>query len=233
MKPNINNLILAIKRSGMEPPTEIVADGKRHKFIAGKDKTDHPIFGYYIAKEGFGLYWSKGLGISNKVWSNKKLKLMRDSEKRHYKKIKQELLDIQGKAKFTAQNSSNPDKHESKRPQPVDQSNKMTKTVAKQKDQAIQEDRIARRLLNDCCTVIGTRNKVKTHKLLVLLNSSEEMPWHLFNTGSPIGIYHLSKLLKKFDIKSHNILFKRGVARGYCCEQFTDAVRHMEALPES
>lgn len=215
MKPNINNLILAIKRSGMKPPTEIVADGTRHKFTASEDKMGHPVHGYYIAKDGIGLYWSDGLGISKK-WTNQKVELMTKSEQLHYKKTLLELKRVRDKVAAKTGSSSKSDKRHSSH-------NKGTPAVMR-KDDDLPSNRIAKRLLTDCITVIGKRSKVKTLKLLELLSSSEDMPWYVFRSGQPIGAYHLSHILAQFGIKSGNIRFKSGIAKGFYCEQFADAV---------
>ncbi|WP_277058803.1 DUF3631 domain-containing protein [Trichlorobacter lovleyi] len=215
MKPKINNFKLAIKRSGMKPPTEIVADGTRHKFTAGEDKMGHPIHGYYITKDGIGLYWSKGLGISQK-WSSQKVEQMTKPEQQHYKKILLELKRVRDMVTAKTGSSSKSDKQHSSH-------NKGT-PVVKRKNEDLPSDRVAKRLLTDCITVVDKRSKVKTLKLLDLLNSSEDMPWYVFRSGQPIGPYHLSHMLAQFGIKSGNIRFKSGIAKGFYCEQFTEAV---------
>lgn len=221
MKTKTNDLTLAIKRSGMKPPTEIVADGTLHKFTAGEDKKGHPIHGYYIAKDGTGLYGSKALGISKK-WSNQKVDQMTKSEQLHYMKTLLELKRVRDMVSAKTGSSSKSDKQLSSHLEPP--ARKKSTPVVKRKNENLPSNRVAKRLLNDCITVVDKRSKVKTLKLLELLNSSEDMPWYVFRSGQPIGAYHLSHMLAQFGIKSGNIRFKSGIAKGFYCEQFTDAV---------
>lgn len=242
MKQEFNKLMLAMKRSGMTPPTKIVKDFKRHKFVAGEDQMGQPISGYYIFKDGVCLYWSKGLGINNK-WSCKKVEQMTESEQRHYKKVIRELRAVRDNAGATVNAHSisrqsaivnamlmEEPGQKKQTAQKAQAKRQKAQAVSKWNDKEILNDRVARRFLLECIEVIGDRSAIKTLKLVALLNSNEQMPWYVYNTGKPIGNYHLSHLLGKFDIRSEGITFKKGKAKGFRKKSFLEAWHRVQKL---
>lgn len=105
-----------------------------------------------------------------------------------------------------------------------------THIISKWDDYDILHDRVARRLLKDCIEVSGNRSKIRTIKLVDLLNATEEMPWSIYNAGKPISYNHLWRILAKFDIHSTDIRFKSGVFKGFRTEWFLRAWRRVLIL---
>lgn len=97
-------------------------------------------------------------------------------------------------------------------------------------NEEILNDRVALRFLRDCTKVSGKRSKIKTLTLIDALNTDESMPWYAYQTGKPIGTYHFSELLKRFDIHSADIRFKGRVHKGFRTESFYQALRRIQLL---
>lgn len=236
MKLDIDNLIVAMKRIDFTPD-KIRFNGKYHEFITGIDAMGQPVIAYYICKDGVALYGCISRNISKK-WSNKKDELMTDSELRHYKKVLRELREVRDIAmasdstRIKTANLANIDEpiiKNSGRPvqitEPAPAVRKMALKASKWDDHEILRDRVAQRFLRNCTEVIGDRSKIKTLRLIELLNSDENMPWYVYNKGNPIGNQHLWRILEKFDIRSTDIRFKSGVAKGFHTETFLQAWR--------
>lgn len=97
-------------------------------------------------------------------------------------------------------------------------------------DEEILNGRVALRFLRDCIRASGKRSKIKTLTLIDALNADESMPWYAYQTGKPIGTYHFSELLKRFDIHSADIRFKGRVHKGFRIESFRQALRRIQLL---
>lgn len=97
-------------------------------------------------------------------------------------------------------------------------------------DKKILNDRVALRFLRDCIRVSGKRSKIKSLTLIDALIADESMPWYVYQSGKPIGTYHFSELLKRFDIHSADIRFKGRVHKGFRTESFFQALRRIQLL---
>jgi hypothetical protein len=78
------------------------------------------------------------------------------------------------------------------------------------------------RLLADCRTAFGNDTALSTITLLERLKTDPEAPW---NEHGPAGLtaMKLGHMLREYDIRSRNIRFTDGQAKGYYRAEFTDA----------
>jgi hypothetical protein len=67
------------------------------------------------------------------------------------------------------------------------------------------------------------RDRLPTSRLLACLKAIEESPWKELDRGRPLTAFQLSKLLKPFDVRPHDIRFDQGVQKGYLRSDFEDA----------
>jgi hypothetical protein len=245
MNSDISNFRLGMYQSGLIPPKEINLDRELHLFEVANEYSSRTETGYYICHEGkpsVGLYGCKSMGIS-KIWSSKKVEQMTDSELRQYKKVLSKLRNIRDNARASVSSGKKIKKpatidepiikasdHPVLIVEPMPVENKKTHKEPKWNDQEILNDRVARRFLKDCMDVSGKRSKIKTLKLINLLNADEAMPWYVYNKGKPIGSQHLWRILEKFDIHSEDIRFKNGTFKGFYIESFREAWRSVLAL---
>lgn len=88
---------------------------------------------------------------------------------------------------------------------------------------------IEHQLLIDSNDVFVDKNitKIKSLRLLKLLNSDKAKPWKIICNGKNLHSRRLSKLLEKFGIHSKDIRFKSGVCKGFHRKSFVKAVRNM------
>ncbi|WP_019630215.1 DUF3631 domain-containing protein [Actinomadura atramentaria] len=78
------------------------------------------------------------------------------------------------------------------------------------------------RLLTDCRTAFGHDNALPTATLLERLKADPEAPWATYGHAG-LTAMRLGALLREYDIRSGNIRFPGGQAKGYLRADFLDA----------
>ena len=247
MKSHTDKFKNAMHRRGITPPFIIEDDDKLHDFISVNVTSSHRDKCHYIYSAGnpsIGLFGCKSRGISRK-WSSKKIEDMTDKEQRDYEN-KLHVMKVLLKKKETAVVNAHSISRQSaivnallmeepgqkkQTAQKAQAKRKKAQEVSNWNDKKILKDRVARRFLLECIEVIGDRKKIKTLLLLDKLNADESMPWYVFRSGKPIGTFHFSQMLAKFDIRSEALPFKGNVkAKGFRTELFHKAWSRVQKL---
>ncbi|GAA0613089.1 DUF3631 domain-containing protein [Kribbella sandramycini] len=78
------------------------------------------------------------------------------------------------------------------------------------------------RLLSDCRTAFQDADALPTAELLVRLKGDSEAPWATYGVNG-LSAMKLGNLLRDFEIRSSNIRFTTGQAKGYTRSDFADA----------
>ena len=99
------------------------------------------------------------------------------------------------------------------------------------------EEAVGVRLLADCRSAFGERDRLATKDLLAALSEDEEAPWATWHKGERrLSPRALGRLLEPFEIRPRTIRLagEASTARGYLRESFADAwERYLPSPPET
>jgi Protein of unknown function (DUF3631) len=96
------------------------------------------------------------------------------------------------------------------------------------------DDSTGLKLLADIRDVFAkhSTDRLPSSQLLERLRLLEESPWGELDHGRPLSAFQLSRLLKPFDVRPHDIRFNQSVQKGYLRSDFEDAWERYLAAAE-
>ncbi len=84
-------------------------------------------------------------------------------------------------------------------------------------------DKTAWRLLIDVIDKFNINLELGTTEIIKMVTSDDELPWGIYQSGSPMGLFHFARELKKLGLRAKDIPTANGVKRGFLWEDLNDA----------